>query len=264
MRTDPIGVIDSGLGGVSTLRQLVMRFPREDFLYFGDCGNAPYGSRPVGEIRALALSACRRMEENGAKALVIACNTSVSVALDTLTGALSIPVVGIRPAIARAAALPGDGRVLMLATEATAASEGYHAFLNTLPNAGRVVSVGCPADVVRNVEAGELSPAAYEKHLHHVLAPYEGEIFDAIVLGCTHYPFAFTAIRTYADAHLKGACAFIEGGREVCDELEAALDRLKLRTPAKAPGQVTFTCSGDYARQFNTYQNLLACEMPAL
>lgn len=264
MQLDPIGVIDSGLGGVSTLRQLTARFPSENFLYFGDCGNAPYGSRPADEIRALALAACRRMEANGAKALVIACNTSVSVALDELTRSLAIPVVGIRPAVRRAAALPGEGRVLMLATEATAGSAGYRSLLCALPNPERVVSVGCPADVVRNVEAGKLTPDVYAQSLRRVLAPYDGACFDAVVLGCTHYPFAFRAIRAYADAHFTGACTFVEGGREVCDALSEALDRLGLSNPSTERGRVTFMCSGDYARQHATYRNLLACEMPAL
>lgn len=260
MHSGPIGVLDSGLGGVSTLRQLIARFPTEDFRYFGDCANAPYGSRTDDEIRALALSACARMEQSGAKALVIACNTSVAVALPQLTKALSIPVVGIRPAIIRAAQLPGSGKVLMLATEATAKSAGYLALHASLPNPARVVNVGCPAGVVRNVEQGVLSEDAYFPLLDSVLLPYDGCTFDAIVLGCTHYPFAGDAIRAYAGMHFSGNCTFVEGGREVCDALENALDANDLRNPSGA-GRIAFLASGDAVRQGETFEMLLHCPL---
>lgn len=261
MHTGPIGVIDSGLGGVSTLRQLIARFPTEDFRYFGDCGNAPYGSRSDGEILSLATRACARMEESGAKALVIACNTSVAVALPALTKALTIPVVGIRPAIQRAAALPGQGRILMLATEATAKSAGYLALHAALPDPARVVNVGCPAGIVQNVELGVLDPEAYFPLLRRVLLPYDGARFDAIVLGCTHYPFAGDAIRAYASAYFTGDCAFVEGGREVCDALSAALAEHGLQNPGGS-GRVEFTCSGDASVQRETFQRLLHCKLP--
>ncbi len=262
MHSGPIGVIDSGLGGVSTLRQLIARFPTEDFRYFGDCGNAPYGSRSDAEIRTLALDACTRMEQSGAKALVIACNTSVAVALPLLTQALSIPVIGIRPAILRAAQMPGDGKVLMLATEATAKSAGYQALYASLKNPARVISVGCPAGIVYNVEHDVQNPDAYFPLLERVLRPYDGETFDAIVLGCTHYPFAGHAIRAYADAHFQGDCTFVEGGREVCDALQQTLAARDLINPAGS-GNIAFTCSGDAAKQRETFNRLLHCPLHA-
>lgn len=261
MHTGSIGVIDSGLGGVSTLRQLIARFPAENFRYFGDCGNAPYGSRSEKDIRTLALSACTRMEASGAKALVIACNTSVAVALPALTRALSIPVVGIRPAIQRAAALPGNGRILMLATEATAKSPGYLALHAALPTPSRVVNVGCPADIVRNVELGVLEPEAYFPLLDRVLLPYDGACFDAIVLGCTHYPFAGDAISAYAAKHFTGNCTLVEGGKEVCDALADAIAENDLQNP-DGTGRIDFTCSGDAAMQRETFQRLLHCKLP--
>ena len=259
MHLGPIGVIDSGLGGISTLRQLVTRFPTEDFLYFGDCGNAPYGSRADADIRSLALSACKRMEAKGAKALVVACNTSVAVALPALTNALSIPIIGIRPAVRRAAAIGGDGIILMLATEATAKSKGYLALHAALPNPARVKNIGCPAGIVQNVERGELSSAAYFPLLRSVLLPYDGAEVDAIVLGCTHYPFAIDAIRAYASEYLTGACAFVEGGREVCDALAETLATNGLAN--STGGEITFTCSGDEARQRAIFDTLLHCPL---
>ena len=170
----PIAVFDSGLGGISVLRALVQRLPGEDFLYFGDSANAPYGVRPVAEVRRLTQDVIGRLYDRGIKAAVIACNTATSAAIGPLRAAFpDIPVIGIEPALKPAVA--HHRRVLVLATPLTLREEKFVALMHQCAGCAEIVPLPCP-ELVEFVERGELdSPAA--------------------VLGCTHFPFARRAIR---------------------------------------------------------------------
>ncbi len=217
----PIGVFDSGLGGISVLRELVRQLPREDFLYFGDSANAPYGPRSAPEVRALSRAAAARLLGAGCKALVVACNTATAAAISLLRKTWpEVPVVGIEPALKPAAAHREGARVLVLATEMTLREEK---FTRLLERYGRGASVSCLAapGIVEYVERGETEGPAIERYLRELLAPYRDEPLDAVVLGCTHFPFARHAIARA----LGRPVAFYDGApgtaRETCRRLES-------------------------------------------
>ena len=177
----PIAVFDSGLGGISVLRALVQRLPGEDFLYFGDSANAPYGVRPAEEVRRLTQDVIARLYDRGIKAAVIACNTA------------------LKPAVAH------HRRVLVLATPLTLREEKFAALMQQCAGCAEITPLPCP-ELVEFVERGELDSPALTAYLARQLGPYAGRV-DAAVLGCTHFPFARRAIR----AALGGAAALYDG-----------------------------------------------------
>ena len=191
--TDPIGVFDSGVGGMSVLRALVHKMPGENYLYFGDSANAPYGTRPPQEVTALAMAVAEHLVEQGVKALVIACNTSTAIALEQFRQRYpQLIVVGIEPAVGLAAAQYPAGRIGVLATPATIAGRRFMYQAEPYPNA-KIELIPAP-NLVEIVEAGKYDTEEADNYLRNLLAPYIGKL-DALVLGCTHYPFVTNALR---------------------------------------------------------------------
>jgi len=249
--------MDSGFGGVSTLKQAVKLLPTENFVYFGDNANAPYGNRSVREIQNLTLAAASHLESANVKAILIACNTATAAALHLVQERLSIPVVGIRPAIIQAFKSHKTGIVLMLATEATTKLPSYQALHESLSQPNVVKDIGCPADIVRNVESGIRDDAIYIEILDRVLKPYHNAVVDGIVLGCTHYPFIETAVKKYAKEHFRGCCTIFEGGKAAITELSEILKERNLENNS-GMSQIKFITSGDLERETIIYNRLLA------
>lgn len=193
-KTDWIAVFDSGVGGVSVLRHLVRQMPGERFLYFGDSANAPYGTRPREEIRRLTLAAAEKLFAQGTKALVLACNTATSAAVEELRRIYpERTIVGIEPALKPAAeAFPG-GRIGVMATEATLREEKFRHLSAQFAQNCRILPLSAPG-LVELVEAGKGDSPEAEALLRPLLEPLQGNL-DALVLGCTHYPFAVRPIR---------------------------------------------------------------------
>lgn len=184
-----IAVFDSGLGGVSVLRELVRQMPCERFLYFGDSANAPYGSRPTQQVRELTVARIGELMERGLKAVVIACNTATSAAIDTLRARYpDTVIVGIEPALKPAAEACPGGRIIVMATEVTLREEKFVRLTKHFSASHEIIPLPCPA-LVEFVERGELDSPAVEAYLRETLAPYLDPPPDAIVLGCTHFPF---------------------------------------------------------------------------
>lgn len=182
-----IAVFDSGVGGISVLRELIRQMPRENYLYFGDSANAPYGNRPTDQVRALTLQAVEKMLPRGIKALVIACNTATSAAVRVLREKYpDLIVVGIEPALKMAADRFPKGRVGVMATKVTLREEKL-AYLEAQFPQVQVERIAAPG-LVELVEAGKVSGPETENLLKDILSPYIGKL-DALVLGCTHYPF---------------------------------------------------------------------------
>ena len=174
----PIAVFDSGLGGISVLRALVQRLPGEDFLYFGDSANAPYGVRPVAEVRRLTQDVIGRLYDRGIKAAVIACNTATSAAIGPLRAAFpDIPVIGIEPALKPAVA--HHRRVLVLATPLTLREEKFVALMHQCAGCAEIVPLPCP-ELVEFVERGELDSPALTAYLarQRVLPHRAGRLFQ--------------------------------------------------------------------------------------
>lgn len=188
-----IGVFDSGVGGISVLRQLRRVLPNERFLYFGDSANAPYGTRPVSQIRDLTIAAAEGLMARGIKALVVACNTATAAAITELRQRYpDFIVIGIEPALKTAADRFPGGTVGVMATPATLKQEKFAALLSRYSHQCNVVKLPA-AGLVELVEGGQADSPETVELLRPLLAPYGGKL-DAVVLGCTHYPFAAKAI----------------------------------------------------------------------
>lgn len=256
MDTRPIGIFDSGLGGVSTLRQALHLLPNETFVYYGDNGNAPYGSRSEEDIRLLSQNAVRFLIEKNVKAILLACNTSTAAALELLQQLSPVPVIGIEPAILEASQLAGSGRILMMSTEATARMPRYHKLREQLPDSSRVIDIPCSAQFVWRVEHGVSSMDGYDDLFEATLSPYREERVDAIVLGCTHYLFFQKQLAYYVQKHFHGEPRFFDGGRAAAQSL---LYTLKEQDALHTGGQggVSFFTSGDYDVYHTRFETLL-------
>ena len=191
---DYIAVFDSGVGGISVLRHLLRHMPGERFLYFGDSANAPYGSRTTEEVRQLTLNAAKKLtSEYGLKALVIACNTATAAAVkDVRETYPDFIVIGIEPALKVAADHFPGGRIGVMATEVTLREEKFDTLLHRFDEDCTITKIPAPG-LVQLIEAGKVDAEETEVLLRQILRDHIGKL-DALVLGCTHYPFAARAI----------------------------------------------------------------------
>ena len=235
----PIVVFDSGVGGVSVLRALVRELPLERFVYFGDSANAPYGPRGTAEIRALTLENLRSLDRAWRfKAAVIACNTATSAAITALREEFSDrPIVGIEPALKVAADRHPGQTVVVMATETTLREVKFAALTRTVAANCRVISLPCP-QLVEFVERGETDSPAVEAYLRAVLAPYLDGQAGAVVLGCTHFPFAEAALRRV----LAKGTRIYDGSEGTARQTRRLLEQRGLLRPA-GPGSVLFLSS---------------------
>lgn len=182
-----IAVFDSGVGGISVLKELMAIMPEEHYLYFGDSINAPYGTRTTEEVRVLSLNAAAMLYEQGIKALVVACNTATAAAITQIRAEYpNLIVVGIEPALKMATDRFPRGHVGIMATQVTLREEKLEHLVCRFPDA-TVEKIPAPG-LVELVEQGKADSEETEQLLRQILAPYLGQL-DAIVLGCTHYPF---------------------------------------------------------------------------
>ena len=196
MNDAPIGIFDSGLGGLTVTRAIIDQLPGENVAYLGDSANTPYGPRDLAEVRELTLAGLDSLAAMGCKVLVIACNTATAAALDEAErryGAQGIPVVGVvEPAATEAAATTRNGRVGVLGTAATVSSEVYVRALEELGDV--TVTQNAAPDFVSLVERGETVGPVVSRAAQEYLAPLVAADVDTVVLGCTHYPLLTGAL----------------------------------------------------------------------
>lgn len=220
-KTDFIAVFDSGVGGVSVLRELLKLMPGERYLYYGDSQNAPYGTRPTAEVRALTIDAAQHLMARGCKALVVACNTATAAAIADLRAMYPERIIiGIEPTLKVAADHFPGGQIGVMATPLTLREEKFDLLLHRFTDACTVHKLPAPG-LVELVERGLAVSEESERLLAPLLAPWHGRL-DAVVLGCTHYPFAAPVIGRL----LGERTALLEGGpgtaRQTRRRLEAA------------------------------------------
>lgn len=222
-KSDYIAVFDSGVGGLSVLRQLRKALPNERFLYFGDSANAPYGTRPTEQIRQLSIAAAEKLMARGAKALVVACNTATAAAINELRGRWPDRIIiGIEPALKPAADRFPGGTIGVMATPATLREKKFASLLSRHCGQCQVVKLPAPG-LVELIEAGKGDSPEADALLHTLLDPYAGQL-DAIVLGCTHYPFAAQAI-----SRIAGSCTVLfDGGAGTARETRRRLEKAGL------------------------------------
>lgn len=217
--SDYIAVFDSGVGGISVLRQLRKRMPNERYLYFGDSANAPYGVRTPEEVRRLTLAAADKLIGQGIKALVVACNTATAAAIEDLRRKFpQLIVVGIEPALKVGADKYPGGHIGVMATPVTLEGEKFHRLLDRFSDVCRVSLIPAPglADLV---EAGKQNGPEGEALLRPLLAPYAGKL-DALVLGCTHYPFAWDMISKILGSRTE----LLDGGEGTAAQTKSLLE----------------------------------------
>jgi len=233
-KRDPVGVFDSGVGGISTLREMIRELPEERFVYFGDMENAPYGTKTSEEVIDCVHHVVDHLMKKNIKALVIACNTATGAAAATLRSELSIPVVGMEPALKPASKARKNGSVLVLATPLTLHQEKFE---NLMKQYGQgAVKVPCPG-LMELVEADDGEGAL--NYLKELFLKYPPEKVDAVVLGCTHYVFLKDMIRDL----LPDRITITDGNAGTARQLRRVLGERGLLNP-EGPGSVELETSG--------------------
>ncbi len=231
-----IGVFDSGVGGISVLRELVKAMPNENFIYYGDSKNAPYGTKTLEEVRTLTRNHAIELFDRGAKGLVVACNTATSAAVRVLREEFcKIPIVGIEPAVKPAATFMEHPRVLVMATPMTIREEKLKKLIAKYESLGEIISLPCPG-LMNFVERGDLDGEDLMKYLTELLFEYQKNPVDAVVLGCTHYPFVKNAVVKVLGKNVK----IFDGGEGTAREMRRRLTEAELLTTQETPGTVIF------------------------
>lgn len=185
----PIGVMDSGLGGLSVLREAMKIMPSEDFIYYGDSANAPYGTKERDEIRRLTFHVVNVLMERGIKGLAVACNTATGAAVRDLRVMYpELAIVGIEPAVKPAVLNASGGRILVLATPMTIELQKFRNLIDNYKDQAEIVPVPCKG-LMEFVEAGDFDCSKLRRYFEEHIIPYITEDTQGIVLGCTHYPF---------------------------------------------------------------------------
>ena len=239
-RRDYIGVFDSGVGGLSVLRHLRRLLPKENYIYFGDTANAPYGAKTTAQVRGLTLAAAEKMtREYPLKALVVACNTATAAAITQLRQTYpQLIVIGIEPALKLAVDRFPGGRIGVMATQVTLREEKFDGLLHRFDTGCTVTKIPAPG-LVELIEQGKTQGEETEALLEKILSPYRGKL-DALVLGCTHYPFAAAAI----DRVLEGQVMLLDGGEGTARETGRRLAQADL-LKEDGPGTLVLAASGD-------------------
>ena len=261
----PVGIFDSGLGGLSVLRHVHALLPQEDFAYFADSAFAPYGGRPESEVIERTLAVAGFLASQGCKALVIACNTATAAAVTAVRERYPLlPVVGVEPGL-KPAALTSVSRVVgVLATERTLASRRFQALAAQLGAATgvRFLTQAC-SGLADQVEKGALRAPATAALVRRYVEPLVSQGADTLVLGCTHYPFLLPLIEASARQATRGDVHIIDTGAAVARQLERVLaDRALLAAADAAPGAIQGWTTGSTSTLAAALMNLLGIKAP--
>lgn len=249
-----IGVFDSGAGGISVLKRLVKLLPHERFVYYGDSANAPYGDKPAEWVLHRSRLIVKTMLEQGAKAIVIACNTATSVAAATVRAEFpDVPIIGIEPALKPAAEAAHHDRILVMATEITIRLDKFHQLARQYGSQSEIVTAPCTglADLI---ETGKLDGREMRDLLEHHVGAYRGTV-DGIVLGCTHYPFVARQIRAVV-----GDVPLYDGGPGTARQTKRLLTQQGLLAPTSEHGGIELRSSNNTSEQIALYRRFY--EMP--
>jgi glutamate racemase len=241
----PIGVFDSGAGGLTILKALLRTLPQEHFIYFGDTANCPYGACSDEEITALTLECCHFLNQQGVKLIVIACNTASQAALPTLRATISdIPFVGVVPAVKPAARITRKGRIGIAATNQAAKAIYLRQLIDEFAEGIKAFAVGCP-DLVTLVEQGCFEGPEVEEAVRQALQPVLVENIDVLVLGCTHFPALRPVIERVAGPRVQ----VIDSGQAIARRTHSVLQAQNMLAPASSlaneGGKLEIWCSGD-------------------
>lgn len=252
----PIGVFDSGVGGISVLKHIHALLPHEQLLYVADSKYAPYGNKTPAEITARCFEIADFLIAKGAKALVVACNTATAAAIDDLREKytlpdLNFPIIGMEPAVKPAAEASKNGIIGVLATVGTLKSAQFAGLLESYGRNVEVVTQAC-VGLVECIERGELDTVNTKALVRLYTAPLLAEGADTIVLGCTHYPFVEDAIREIVGEHI----SLIDTGAAVAKQLKRQLAESELLSNLNQQGSVKFFTNSPAENAANVIENL--------
>ncbi len=240
----PIGVFDSGAGGLTILAHLRQELPFESFIYFGDTANCPYGVRSDAKIIELTTSACRFLIEQGVKLIVIACNTASQAALSHLRATFpALPFVGVVPAVKPATRLTSSGRIGIAATNQAAKAAYLRGLIEEFASGINVYAEGCPG-LVTLVEQGKLTGSETEAVVRAALTPLIRDDIDVLVLGCTHFP----ALRPIIEQVMGAQVKVIDSGSAIARRTRTILTSEGMLHPElsrHSKGEMRIWCSGD-------------------
>jgi glutamate racemase len=255
--TAPIGIFDSGLGGLSVLREVHALLPAEEVLYVADSAYCPYGTRPPAEIRARSLVVTGELVRRGVKLMILACNTACAVALPEVRERFAVPIVGLEPAVKPAIGLSRSGRIAVLATPQTIASDRLAGLIRDHANGVAVEAIAAPG-LVDLVEAGQIEGDRVVRALRPLLEPLVARNVDVLVLGCTHYPFLDAEIRRLVGPGVR----IVDSGGAIARRTLHVLEETGLRRPeAESPGALTVLTTGDVEGVAATTVRLLGREV---
>ncbi|HSL42783.1 MAG TPA: glutamate racemase [Anaerolineales bacterium] len=237
----PIGIFDSGIGGISVLRAIREQMPEESVIYFGDQGHVPYGSRSMEQIQSLSEAITRFLLAHGAKIIVVACNTASAAALIYLRQRFpDVQFVGMEPAVKPAAERTQTGKVGVLATPATFQGALYASVVERFANGVELFQNTCPG-LVQQIELGNLSGKETRQILEEALLPMLEKGIDTVVLGCTHYPFVIPLIQQIVG----GKVRVIDPAPAVAKQTGRLLDTSGMRSERGERGKIRLYTSGD-------------------
>ncbi len=214
----PIGVMDSGVGGISVLKHVHALLPHEHLIYFADSKYAPYGNKTPAEITARCFKIADFLIQKNVKTLVVACNTATAAAIDAMREQYNLPIIGMEPAVKPAAEASKNGIIGVLATVGTLKSAQFAALLESYGRNVKVVTQGC-VGLVESIERGELNTLETKALIRQYTAPLLAEDADTIVLGCTHYPFVMQVIQEIVGDKI----TIIDTGEAVAKQLKHQL-----------------------------------------
>jgi len=241
-KTGAIGVFDSGVGGLSVLRHIRQLLPKERLIYVADSAHVPYGEKSREYIEARSLLITRFLQQQGADAIVVACNTASAAAAASLRSQFNMPIIAMEPAVKPAVAASRNGIVGVLATTGTLASARFAALLERYAGEGEIITQGCPG-LVEQVEKGELNSPLTRELIERYTEPLLRRGADTLILGCTHYPFLAALIAEVAGRHI----ALVDTGAAVARQLQRRL-QTELPLRSSGPASAEFFTSGNLAQ----------------
>ncbi len=240
-KTSPIAVVDSGMGGITVLRKLHRIMPNENYIYFGDSANSPYGTKTKEQIRHITVDIVETMMKRGAKSVVIACNTATSAAAEYLREKYpDYPFVGLEPALKPAALSSKWPRVLVLATPLTLKEEKFNNLMARFEGEAEFIKLPAP-ELVGFVERGEVETQECTEYLERILEPYADHKVDAVVLGCTHFPFARKPIQSILGEEV----LVFEGSMGAAKQCQRLLEERGLLNDSTEEGIISFENSDE-------------------
>ena len=232
----PIAVFDSGLGGVSVLKELHKLMPGENYIYYGDSANAPYGTKETSQILRLSTKNVEMLMERGAKAVVIACNTATAAAAKELREKYpDYPIIGLEPALKPAALSAPHPTVAVMATPLTLREKKFAALMARFEDEAEIIKIPAPK-IVELVESGREDSREMDAYLRKIFEPYAGKKIDCVVLGCTHFPFAKRAILR----HFDGRVTLFDGGEGTARQTRRVLEERGMLNDPGSAGSISF------------------------